>query len=216
MSNEIQIFNNPEFGDVRVVEAENETWFVGKDVADKLGYADTNKAIAMHVDDRIKNSTTKRRRVLDSAEQRTLINESGLYSLILSSKLSTAKKFKRWVTSEVLPQIRKTGSYGKPMSQVDILVESAKALQEQERRLARIELDIADIKKEQQIQSSRIDTFNGVCTEDTKRQKLFAMIQAYAKEQQRMVWPTVKAGTTSSRHTIRSSIPAWEMRFTTT
>ena len=109
MSNEIKIFENEEFGSVRTMEINGEPYFVGKDVAEILGYANTSKALIDHVDDEDKlNNET-----LSSLGQRGgwLINESGLYSLILSSKLSNAKKFKRWVTSEILPAIRKTGSY---------------------------------------------------------------------------------------------------------
>ena len=109
MSNEIKIFENEEFGSVRTMEINGEPYFVGKDVAEILGYTNTSKALIDHVDDEDKlNNET-----LSSLGQRGgwLINESGLYSLILSSKLSNAKKFKRWVTSEILPAIRKTGSY---------------------------------------------------------------------------------------------------------
>lgn len=112
--NEIKLFNNPEFGEVRAVSIDNEPWLVGKDVAQVLGYSDTNKAIAMHVDDEDKlNDKTAL-----SLGQRGgwLINESGLYSLILSSKLPGAKKFKHWVTSEVLPSLRKHGAYMTPQT----------------------------------------------------------------------------------------------------
>ena len=105
----LRFFENEEFGSVRTMEINGEPYFVGKDVAEILGYANTSKALIDHVDDEDKlNNET-----LSSLGQRGgwLINESGLYSLILSSKLSNAKKFKRWVTSEVLPAIRKTGSY---------------------------------------------------------------------------------------------------------
>lgn len=101
-----------EFGEVRTVEIQGEIWFVGKDVAECLGYADQNKAIQMHVDteDKLNDKTAL------SLGQRGgwLINESGLYSLIMSSKLPTAKAFKHWVTSEVLPSIRKHGAYMTP------------------------------------------------------------------------------------------------------
>ena len=110
--NELQVFNNDEFGSIRTVIIENEPWFVGKDVAEVLGYTNPSKALSDHVDteDKLNNET------LLSLGQRGgwLINESGLYSLILSSKLPSAKKFKHWVTSEVLPAIRKTGSYNLP------------------------------------------------------------------------------------------------------
>lgn len=103
---------------VRVLADEHgEPWFVGKDVAQVLGYSDTNKAVAMHVDNEDKKLNDK---TSSSFGQRgaTLINESGLYSLILSSKLPQAREFKRWVTSEVLPQIRRTGGYI-PISDTD-------------------------------------------------------------------------------------------------
>ena len=109
MENAIKIFENAEFGSVRTLVINGEPYFVGKDVAEILGYANTSKALIDHVDDEDKlNNET-----LSSLGQRGgwLINESGLYSLILSSKLPNAKKFKRWVTSEILPAIRKTGCY---------------------------------------------------------------------------------------------------------
>ena len=106
--NEMTVFQNPDFGAVRSLTMDGEPWFVGKDVAVSLGYANPQKAIRDHVDD-------EDRTVNDSFTVNgtavSLINESGLYSLILSSKLPDAKKFKRWVTSEVLPAIRKTGRF---------------------------------------------------------------------------------------------------------
>ena len=111
MSN-IQIFNNPEFGEIRTIDQNGEPWFVGKDVATALGYKDTVNALKSHVDEQDKRGW---RITTPSGEQQaTIINESGLYSLCFSSKLEVAVKFKRWVTSEVLPQIRKTGSYMLP------------------------------------------------------------------------------------------------------
>lgn len=107
--NELQIFQNPEFGTVRTVEMNGEPWLVGKDVAEALGYKDTVNALKAHVEDEDKarwQITTQ-----FGAKETTVINESGLYSLVLSSKLPTAKKFRRWVTGEVLPSIRKTGGY---------------------------------------------------------------------------------------------------------
>lgn len=111
MSNEIQIFNNPEFGDVRTLTIDNESFFVGKDVAEILGYSNTRKAISDHVDAEDKMDGVTIRDSIGREQKPTIINESGLYSLILSSKLPEAKKFKRWVTSEVLPAIRKKGGY---------------------------------------------------------------------------------------------------------
>ena len=119
--NEIEIFKNPEFGEIRTLTIDGEPWFVGKDVAERLGYADTNKAIAMHVDeeDKLNDKTAS------SLGQRGgwVINESGLYSLVLSSKLSTAKAFKRWVTSEVIPAIRKHGAYATPITIDNIIAD---------------------------------------------------------------------------------------------
>ena len=107
---EIQVFKNDLFGEIRTLTDERgEPLFVGKDVAKALGYKDSSDALKKHVENEDKLS----RRITDSGPRRKtyLINESGLYSLILSSKLPTAKVFKRWVTAEVLPQIRKTGGY---------------------------------------------------------------------------------------------------------
>lgn len=107
--NELQIFTNEEFGEIRTVQLNNETYFVGKDVADNLGYQNGSRDINRHVleEDRVKEM------IFDGNQNKEtiLINESGLYTLIFGSKLESAKRFKHWVTSEVLPAIRKTGSY---------------------------------------------------------------------------------------------------------
>ena len=108
--NEIQIFNNPEFGQMRTLTIGDEPWFVGKDVAQVLGYNNTRDALHKHVDTEDKNTVAFHDGTSGNPNQ-TIINESGLYSLILSSKLPGAKKFKRWVTSEVLPSLRKHGGY---------------------------------------------------------------------------------------------------------
>lgn len=113
--NELMIFNNPEFGEIRTVEVDGEPWLVGKDVALALGYKNPQEAVRTHVDDEDKGVSE----ILTPGGKQTvpIINESGLYSLVLSSKLPGAKKFRRWVTSEVLPSIRKTGHYtAKPMT----------------------------------------------------------------------------------------------------
>lgn len=104
-----QIFKNEEFGQIRTCEVNGETYFVGKDVASALGYTNTMKAIRDHVDEEDKLGE----RIVLSGQNRqaTVINESGLYSLILSSKLESARRFKRWVTSEVLPAIRRNGRF---------------------------------------------------------------------------------------------------------
>ena len=104
-----QIFKNAEFGQIRTCTVDGETYFVGKDVASALGYKNASKAMADHVDDEDKGVT--KRYTLGGNQEMTVINESGLYALILSSKLESARRFKRWVTSEVLPAIRQNGRY---------------------------------------------------------------------------------------------------------
>lgn len=139
MQSEVQVFNF-ETSRVRTLNLEDVIWFVGKDVAETLGYSDLNKAIAMHVDDEDKKLNDK---TSLSFGQRgaTLINESGLYSLILSSKQPNAKKFKRWVTSEVLPTIRQTGGYQltpkDPMQVLELMFQSLKMQDYRQERLER-------------------------------------------------------------------------------
>lgn len=133
MEKQLRIFNNEEFGEVRVVMIDGTPWFVGTDVAAALGYADTFGALKKHVDDEdkrvlnegdFKQMASERKTVettgleFGSPRGLTFINESGLYSLILRSNLDSAKKFKRWVTSEILPTIRKTGSYSVDVKQL--------------------------------------------------------------------------------------------------
>lgn len=138
----LQIFKNEEFGEIRTVTIDNEPWFVGKDVAESLGYSDTNKAVAMHVENEDKKLNDK---TSSSFGQRgaTLINESGLYALIFGSKLELAKRFKHWVTSEVLPTIRKTGGYqmqppqGKELLALAVL-EAQKTIEEQTAQIERM------------------------------------------------------------------------------
>lgn len=115
--NDLTVFANPEFGEIRALEIDGEPWLVGKDVAQVLGYKNPSNALYTHVDDEDKSfmmldiADTQNGDVPIGQTKTAVINESGLYSLILSSKLPTAKKFKRWVTSEVLPSIRKNGGY---------------------------------------------------------------------------------------------------------
>ena len=141
--NELKIFKNSEFGEIRTVEIGGEPWFVGKDVAEILGYERDTKAVVDHVDedDRINiDGKTQSQFGIDLGQRGGwLINESGLYSLILSSKLPTAKKFKRWVTSEVLPSIRRTGAYGVQVPRT--LKEALQLALEQEEKLEALQLD---------------------------------------------------------------------------
>ena len=119
MDNQVQLFNNEQFGQVRVIDIDGTPYFVGKDVATILGYKDHKNALKLHVDDEDKLGW----QITTSGQNRnmTLINECGLYSLILSSKLPKAKVFKRWVTSEVIPSIRKHGAYLTPQMREEIV-----------------------------------------------------------------------------------------------
>lgn len=107
--NDLQIFNNEEFGQIRTVTIDNEPWFVGKDVAEALGYSEPRSAVSKKVDDTDKGVAEME--TPSGKQNMTIINESGLYALIFGSKLDSAKRFKHWVTSEVLPSIRKNGNY---------------------------------------------------------------------------------------------------------
>lgn len=133
---ELQIFKNAEFGSVRTIAIDGEPYFVGKDVADILGYANPRKAIIDHVDEEDKTDGVTIRDSIGREQNPVCINESGLYSLILSSKLPTAKKFKRWVTSEVLPAIRRHGIYAvdEVLNNPDMLIAALTELKEERAR----------------------------------------------------------------------------------
>lgn len=118
---QVQVFNNEQFGDVRVIMQGEQPWFVGKDVASVLGYTNTRKALLDHVDNEDKNTVTIRDGNKGNPNQ-VIINESGLYSLIMSSKLPSAKQFKHWVTSEVLPAVRQHGAYLTPEKVEEVLM----------------------------------------------------------------------------------------------
>lgn len=151
---ELQIFNNEEFGNVRSLVIDNEPWFVGKDVAEALGYKNSKNAVPTHVDEEDKLST----QIEYTGQKRnvTVINESGLYSLILSSKLPNAKKFKRWVTSEVLPTLRKTGSYTKvPTDPRELLMLTIKAHEQTAQRVDVLEEKVSSLEKSTTIDSSQ-------------------------------------------------------------
>lgn len=128
----VKVFENEQFGKVRAINIDGESWFIGKDVAVALGYNDTDQALRRHVD-----KEDKLTRNFDGSGQKrkmTTINESGLYSLVLSSKLPTAKAFKRWITSEVIPSIRKTGGYimgQEEMSDIELLSRAVLVAQNQ-------------------------------------------------------------------------------------
>lgn len=141
--NEMKIFNSEEFGKVRTVTIDNEPWFVGKDVAEALGYTNTRKAIGDHVHEDDKGVT--KCDTLGGKQDLTIINESGLYALIFGSKLESATRFKHWVTSEVLPSIRKHGMYAtdnvidKILNNPDFGIELLTKLKEE--REARVEAE---------------------------------------------------------------------------
>lgn len=125
---EIVLFNNPDFGQVRTLMIDGEPWFVGKDIAEVLDYNNPLKALRMHVDEEDKG--VNKMFTPGGNQNVIIINESGLYSLILKSKLASARQFKRWVTSEVLPSIRKTGGYGVTNNNTELLAEIASLKQE--------------------------------------------------------------------------------------
>lgn len=152
--NGMKVFTNEEFGEVRVEEIEGKPWFVGKDVADILGYSNTRDALAKHVDSEDKSDVAIRD-AIGREQSTTIINESGLYSLILSSKLPNAKRFKRWVTSEVLPSIRQHGAYmtddtvQRALEDPDFLIGLATRLKEEKEK--RKALEVENRVKDQQI-----------------------------------------------------------------
>lgn len=154
--NAMKIFSNPEFGDIRTEVINNEVWFVGKDVATALGYENPKNAVPKHVSDEDKLSTQ-----IEYAGQRrevTMINESGLYALIFGSKLESAKRFKRWVTSEVLPSIRKTGGYQTPplttAGQIQLI---AKGYVELEQQVATLGAEVTELKTDMPLYGCEID-----------------------------------------------------------
>lgn len=138
MSDSLRVFNNEEFGTIRTVMIDGEPWFVGKDVAEALGYTNPRDALSKHVDDEDKKTVAIRDGIRGNPNI-TVINESGVYSLILSSKLPNAKKFKRWVTAEILPSVRQTGSYSaRPMTLAEQALAQAQILVDHEKQLAEL------------------------------------------------------------------------------
>lgn len=144
---EINVFNSEEFGDIRAIEIDNEPWFVGKDVAEALGYSNTRDALATHVSDEDKNTVVISDGKRGNPNQ-SVINESGLYALIFGSKLESAKRFKHWVTSEVLPAIRKTGNYKIPMTIEEQLQIVAKGTLEVKEEIKRVDNDLQNFKED--------------------------------------------------------------------
>lgn len=170
--NEIQIFKNEKFGSVRVIEGEDGPWFVGKDVASILGYTNTRKAVRDHVDE---EDRREERIVTPSGEQTAaVINESGVYSLILSSKLPSAKAFKRWITTEVLPAIRRTGGYmgrTEGLSDAEIMARaleiSQRTISERNRRIGELEIQNSRLAVSNQVMKPKADYFDQLVDRNT-------------------------------------------------
>lgn len=161
--NQIQIFNNPEFGSIRTVEINNEPWFVGKDVAVALGYSNPRKALADHVRDNHKLDGVTIRDSIGREQNPIVIDEAGLYSLVMRSKTEKAEAFQEWVTAEVLPAIRKTGSYALPNKADEIRLRRLDIMQQN----ANIKQQIADIKAAKMLmavgKASGLEIYNQIC-----------------------------------------------------
>lgn len=175
-ASQCETFNHPEFGNLRCIEIDGEPWFVGKDVAMALGYAKTENAIARHVDKEDKTLTPFQGGCSTGIQKMTIINESGLYSLILSSKLESAKRFKRWVTSEVLPCIRKHGGYivGQENMPKEVLLahavlESQKIIEENAREIAKLHNECSLLNDQVEHSQEIIDAFSKNITPSEKR-----------------------------------------------
>lgn len=158
--NDIQIFNNEQFGQVRVITKDGEPWFVAKDIANILGYSNSRKAIYDHVYTEDKGVT--KCDTLGGSQELTTINESGLYSLIFGSKMESAAKFKRWVTSDVLPSIRKHGMYATDelINNPDLLIAAATKIKEE--RQARLE---AEKQRDKLIHQNKLYTTSEIAKE---------------------------------------------------
>lgn len=162
--NELKVFDNPEFGEIRTVDIDNEPWFVGKDVASILGYKDTVNALKAHVDDEDKRGwqiTTP-----SGTQQMTIINESGLYALVLSSKLPTARAFKRWITHDVIPSIRKHGAYMTPeklqeaILNPDMMIQLCQQLKNEQEKNTVLRAKNSALVVENQIMAPKADYFD--------------------------------------------------------
>lgn len=173
-ASQCEIFNHPEFGNLRCIEKDGEPWFVGKDVAMALGYSNTRDALSRHVD--VEDKGVVNHDTPSGIQKMTIINESGLYSLILSSKLESAKRFKHWVTSEVLPCIRKTGGYvvGQENMPKEVLLahavlESQKIIEENAREIAKLHNECTLLNDQVEHSQEIIDAFSKNITPSEKR-----------------------------------------------
>ena len=183
-STKVTLFTNDEFGTVRTTVIDGEPWFVGKDVAEALGYRDTSDAMKKHVDDDDRLS----RQFTESGQGRSMyvINESGVYALVFGSKLPKAKEFKRWVTREVLPSIRKHGAYITPpkidelVANPDLLIELATTLkkEQEQRKELQAQLDVS----KQWFSIKRVALHNGITFRDISWRKLKAASSSVGRE----------------------------------
>lgn len=153
--NNLQIFNSEEFGQVRTMVIDGEPWFVGKDVAEALGYERPTDTVRKRVDD--EDRGISKMETPSGKQEMTIINESGLYTLVLGSKLDSAKRFKRWVTSEVLPTIRKTGGYSKPMTEAEQIRLLAKGTTELYERVDKVETKIETLENDMPLYGCEIE-----------------------------------------------------------
>lgn len=158
--NELMIFNNPEFGEIRTVGIDGEPWLVGLDVATALGYQNGSRDINRHVDEEDRKSVS----VYDGNQNRsmTIINESGLYSLVLSSKLPGAKKFRRWVTAEVIPSVRRNGGYIHGQEEMSPEELMASALIVAKKTIERQKLRLSALTVENQVMQPKADYFDAL------------------------------------------------------
>ncbi len=164
--NELKVFDNPEFGEIRTVDIDNEPWFVGKDVAAALGYSNTKDALIRHVDDEDKSDGVAFHDSIGREQFPVLINESGLYALVLSSKLPTAKAFKRWITHDVIPSIRKHGAYMTPeklqeaILNPDMMIQLCQQLKDEQEKNTVLRAKNSALVVENQIMAPKADYFD--------------------------------------------------------
>lgn len=166
--NNIEIFKNEEFGEIRSIKIGEEIYFVGRDIAKVLAYGEPHKAIMRHVDedDRMKHPIIDE---IGRNQETWLINESGLYSLILSSKLPNAKKFKHWVTSEVLPSIRKHGKYEMPKNPYETLKLMFDVVENHENKIDSMSKDIIEIKENAPLNPGEYNYIGGLVTSKVRK-----------------------------------------------
>lgn len=191
MNNNLEIFKNEELGEVRVLEQNCEPWFVGKDVAEILGYKNSRKAIRDHVDEEDKGGT--KWNTPSGMQEITIINESGLYSLILSSKLPSAKKFKRWVTNEVLPSIRKKGNYEVPKNPFDTLKLMFNVVEEHKEKIDKLDSRVYEIEENALLTPGEYNLINVKVSERIRNIKRELGIEHSTREQNSELYKAINS-----------------------